>query len=73
MKKYSKEVLFVEEAKGILGSSTGLLRTYNWEELDQFLRRYLIEGLHLSQLSLRRIFGIWLVEVSWKLFMSSIL
>ena len=53
MKKYSKEVLSVEEAKGILGSSTGLLRTYNWEELNQFLRRYLIEGLHLSHLSLK--------------------
>ena len=29
------------------------------EELNQFLGRYLIEGLHLSHLSLKRIFGWW--------------
>ena len=45
--------------KGILRSSTGLLRTYNREELNQFLRRYLIENLHLSHLSLKRVFGWW--------------
>ena len=45
--------------KGILRSSTDLLRTYNREELNQFLGRYLIEGLHLSHLSLKRIFGWW--------------
>ena len=43
--------------KGILRSSTDLLRTYNREELNQFLRRYLIEGLHLRTFTVERILG----------------
>ena len=34
-------------------SLTNFLETSNREELNQFLGRYLIEGLHLSHLSLK--------------------
>ena len=40
-------------------SLTDFLRTSNWEELNQFLGRYLIEGFTLESLVAEKVFGWW--------------
>ena len=41
----------------ILRNLTGILKTCYWEELSQFLGRYLIKGLHLRTFMVKRILG----------------